>query len=107
MAFGIILLSVLAIGIAYRVLIFISPPKEGLDAIDKACDYYKSSDPERAKEVSNRMMLAFTNPKSREKQIYHGGCLSCITPETKGIGYCRSCQYFAANWSLKDRRKEK
>lgn len=107
MIVGIILLSMLVIGITYRIFRFIFPFKEGIDSIYRVYYRDKSHNEERALEIKNRMMLAFTNPESKDKQIYHGGCLSCITPETKGIGNCRKCCNFTANWSMKSRYKEK
>ena len=35
------------------------------------------------------------------KKIFHGGCLSCKTPEKKGIGTCTGCQYLMG-WDYPD-----
>jgi hypothetical protein len=39
-------------------------------------------------------------PSLKDKQVFHGGCMGCIRPETYGIGDCRGCQYLNADWSL-------
>lgn len=33
------------------------------------------------------------HPSLKEKKIFHGGCLDCITPIEEGIGKCLGCQY--------------
>jgi len=59
-------------------------------------------------EKINLRLKADKDPQSRERLIFHGGCLSCTTPSKVGIGNCKGCQYFDADWSkpdLSDERK--
>ncbi len=40
--------------------------------------------------------------KPKEKEIFHGGCLSCYSQEMFGKSRCYRCQYHKANWALED-----
>lgn len=44
----------------------------------------------------------FDEPNSTENLIFHGGCLGCKSQEQNGIGRCKGCKYFIADWSLPD-----
>lgn len=46
------------------------------------------------------------HPSLKIKKIFHGGCLSCNTPLEEGIKICLKCQYFNADWNLKDLSKK-
>lgn len=54
------------------------------------------------KEILKNIEFAFDNPKSKEHLIFHGGCITCNSPKEKGLGRCRGCQYFTADWNLPD-----
>ena len=45
---------------------------------------------------------AFDNPESKERVIFHGGCIDCSSPAEIGIDHCIGCQYFTADWKLPD-----
>ena len=47
----------------------------------------------------------FDEPNSKENLIFHGGCLGCKSQEQNGIGRCKGCKYFIADWSLPDLSK--
>jgi len=51
----------------------------------------------RSKEIE----FATNNPSLKVKKIFHGGCLSCKTPEEKGIGTCTGCRYLMG-WNYPD-----
>lgn len=46
-----------------------------------------------------RVKLLFKNTESREKIIFHGGCLYCKSPELHTVNRCRKCQYMLPDWS--------
>lgn len=48
-----------------------------------------------------KIEFATNNPSLKVKKIFHGGCLSCKTPEKKGIGTCTGCQYLMG-WDYPD-----
>lgn len=50
---------------------------------------------------SKKREFAINNPSLKIKKIFHGGCLSCDTPTSKGIGTCLGCQYLMG-WSFPD-----
>ena len=78
-----------------------------LSKLDEDISYFKDNDwPESfvKSTIENKELVskAFDNPESKEKLIFHGGCLGCNSPKTRGIGRCRGCQYFIADWNLPD-----
>ncbi len=46
------------------------------------------------------------HPSIKIHKIFHGGCLSCKTPENDGIGECLGCSYFHFGSSLPDLSKK-
>lgn len=55
---------------------------------------------EELETAKTKRQLAFIKPETKERYIFHGGCLSCKTPLNKGIGECRECLYFMCNTKL-------
>lgn len=47
------------------------------------------------------------NPDSKERVIFHGGCLECITPSKKGVGNCLDCTYAHGSKELRENVKNK
>lgn len=45
------------------------------------------------------------DPGAKVKIIFHGGCLSCVSPETEGTRVCFNCRYREAKWRLPDKRR--
>lgn len=39
---------------------------------------------------------------SLKKQIFHGGCLTCVSQTHNPLKRCLGCKYFEANWHLPD-----
>ena len=69
-------------------------------------DFVKNNDTliEHIKEHIVNVEKAYDNPNSKETIVYHGGCLGCKSQKMNGIGACKGCQYFTANWGLPNLR---
>ena len=66
-------------------------PKEWIEYDEKRLDIDKA-----------KRQLTFIKPETKTHHVFHGGCLSCVTPLNKGIGECRKCCNFVYDWDMKN-----
>lgn len=67
---------------------FVFEAKEEYDLWIKLNDLRKLNEKEYARQHKSEKI----------RYVYHGGCISCITPFHYGIGNCLGCMYFEADW---------
>jgi len=77
---------------------------EYLKILSKLSSIRKTSDDSlrnlnRETERQEDLIFIETYPESKEKKIFHGGCLDCSTPVKKGVGTCLGCSYANGTFS--------
>ena len=65
------------------------------DYIDYRIWEHENSSKMYKKHLPNITVMRGNNPNI----IFHGGCLGCNSQRNHGIGRCKGCQYFRANWN--------
>ena len=70
--------------------------------LKESIDRYKKIKRENTYDIEKAGKLNFIseNPYIKERIVFHGACLSCVTPIKKGCGACQGCMYSNFNDDL-------
>lgn len=52
--------------------------------------------------IMDREVVYYDTKHKRERIVYHGGCLDCVSQFELPLEICDGCQYKEPNWNLPD-----